>query len=73
MKTLRRSVGFLGTTAVLLAASVEKADAQGAAGTAAPLPSNVVKQSRPYYVEGAAVVGLMAASIFAVCRSSRRV
>lgn len=36
-------------------------------------PSNVIKQSRPYYVEGAVVVLLMAAAGYAVCRSSRRV
>ena len=46
-----------------------------AQGPAAPVvvPANVVKQSRPYYVEGAVVVLLMAAAGYAVCRSSRRV
>lgn len=71
IETLRRSARVLAIAAALLSASKENADAQGAG--AAQLPSNAVKQSRPYYVEGAVVVGLMAASVFAVCRSSRRV
>jgi len=37
-----------------------------------PLPSNVQVASRPFYVEGAVVVLLMAGAIYAVCRSSRR-
>lgn len=70
-ETFRRGVLSLGMAALLLDFSTERADAQGTG--AAQLPSNVVKQSRPYYVEGAVVVSLMAASVYAVCRSSRRV
>lgn len=42
-------------------------------GAPVVIPANVVKQSRPYYAEGAVVVLLMAAAGYAVCRSSRRV
>ena len=72
--TMRRFVLSLVIVASTLSLPVEHASAQGTnSPAAAPVPSNVVKQSRPYYVEGAVVVLLMAAAVFAVCRSSRRV
>ena len=69
---LRRPVLNLAATVVLVCAVSRTGAAQGTATPVAP-PSNVVKQSRPYYVEGAVVILLMAAAGFAVCRSSRRV
>lgn len=75
-KSMHYKLLLLTTLAVVNSFAIEQAVAQTApAGpsTAVPVPSNVVKQSRPYYVEGAVVVGLMAAAVFAVCRSSRRV
>ncbi len=72
MLLLRRPLLCLLIVVGLFSVVPENASAQG---TAPPttLPSNVVRQSRPYYVEGAVVVLLMAAAGFAVCRSSRRV
>lgn len=76
MATIRQRLICLTVIVPLLSFQLDKASAQGPAGapTAAPaLPANVVKVSRPYYVEGAVVVLLMAAAVFAVVRSSRRV
>ncbi|MEI8018148.1 MAG: hypothetical protein WCH39_08085 [Schlesneria sp.] len=72
MRPLRRSLLSLTIIVGLFGVVLENASAQG---TTPPtvLPSNVVKQSRPFYVEGTVVVLLMAAAGFAVCRSSRRV
>jgi hypothetical protein len=72
MQLLRRSLFSMTIIFGLLSVVLEDASAQGTAPTTA-LPSNVVKQSRPFYVEGTVVVLLMAAAGFAVCRSSRRV
>ena len=72
MRPLRRSLLSLTIIVGLFGVSLEHASAQGTPPTTA-LPSNVVKQSRPFYVEGTVVVLLMAAAGFAVCRSSRRV
>ena len=72
MRLLRRSLVSLTTIVGLFGVAMDNASAQGTPPTTA-LPSNVVKQSRPFYVEGAVVVLLMAAAGFAVCRSSRRV
>ena len=66
---MKRCLPRLVIIAGLLAIGTSTVDAQG---TNAP-PSNVVKVQRPYYVEGAVVVLLMAAAGVAVCRSSRRV
>ena len=72
MPFMRRALLSLPIILGLFSVVVENASAQGTAPPTA-LPSNVVRQSRPYYVEGAVVVLLMAAAGFAVCRSSRRV
>ena len=72
MRPLRRSLLSLTIIVSVLGVILEDASAQGTTPPAA-LPANVVKQSRPYYVEGAVVVLLMATAGFAVCRSSRRV
>ena len=72
-KSMHYKLLLLTTLAVVNSFAIKQVNAQTAAPTVVPVPSNVVKQSRPYYVEGAVVVGLMAAAVFAVCRSSRRV
>ncbi len=72
MSLLRRCFLSLTIIVSLFSVVIESASAQGTAPPAA-LPTNVVKQSRPFYVEGTVVVLLMAAAGFAVCRSSRRV
>ena len=72
MPLLRRSLLSLTMVVSLFSVVLENASAQGTAPPPA-LPTNVVKQSRPFYVEGPVVVLLMAAAGFAVCRSSRRV
>ena len=72
MWNLRQSLLSVTIIMAMLPAVTEKVAAQGT-NTPPAVPSNVVKQSRPYYVEGAVVVFLMAAAGYAVCRSSRRV
>ncbi len=72
MLILRRCLLSLTIIVASLSATAEDVAAQGA-NTPPATPTNVVKQSRPYYVEGAVVVLLMAAAGYAVCRSSRRV
>lgn len=73
--TIRQRLISLTVIAILMMSVAEGFGQGPAAGQATPpaLPSNVVKATRPYYVEGAVVGLLMAASVFAVVRSSRRV
>ncbi|HEY0983837.1 MULTISPECIES: hypothetical protein [unclassified Schlesneria] len=56
-----------------LCLAVNESAAQGPAAPPVIPPANSAQQSRPFYVEGAVVVALMAAAGYAVCRSSRRV
>jgi hypothetical protein len=74
MKSLRQGLRSLAIVSIVAVSQSELLIAQGTTPPApVTTPSNVVKQSRPYYVEGAVVVLLMAGAIYAVCRSSRRV